>query len=84
MTPAEYTRFCGTIRADHPELHQYLPDYLNLLDWQNFVERLLEKLTDFSQQDNIQISELEDKISELEDETEDLKERLEAYENRKA
>lgn len=65
MTPIEYTQFRETIRADRPELYRYLPDRFDLLGWQDFAGKLLEKLAG-----------LESQIDELKDEIEGLEERL--------
>lgn len=84
MTPVEYTLFRDAVRTDYPDLYQYLPNRFDLLQWQEFVERLLEKLNTAlaeirDREENIE--ELKADVADLEREIIDLRDRLDDYED---
>lgn len=82
MTPSEYTQFREAIQTDHPDLYQYLPDRFDLLRWQEFVVRLLEKFGDLAIAQKITTTNHEYHIAYLKDEVDYWKAKCQALEKK--
>ena len=87
MTPIEYTQFRETIRTDHPDLYNDLPeglDVYSLEQWQEFAVKLLGKMDSLNNENAVKVDDLTREVTELQDQVYDLQDKIEYLEDRLA